>query len=211
MITCPWCGTNYTTFQSNCTNCGGSLPLPAESTPSDLAGELRVPPPPPRRLPKNYAWRILLTDGGAIVGGVFLLMGLIFGLVGAGLTISIVAIFVGLPFLGLGGLFLAIGIPLTVWRYRESQETIDVLRKGEAALGKITNVYQNYSVRINGRHPWNIEYRFEVGGQIHQGKVSTLSRPDLSQQPGRPVYVLYRPGEVTRNAIYPHPYGYYGL
>ena len=30
MVTCPWCGTNYLTFQSNCNNCGGALPVAAE-------------------------------------------------------------------------------------------------------------------------------------------------------------------------------------
>jgi len=25
MITCPWCGTNYQTFQSDCPKCGGPM------------------------------------------------------------------------------------------------------------------------------------------------------------------------------------------
>ena len=100
MTTCPWCGTNYAEFQSKCDSCGGSLPLPAASAPSPLAVDLPVPPPAPRRLPRNYVWRILSTDGWAIAAAVFVLMGVIFGLVGGALTISIVAAFVGVPFLG---------------------------------------------------------------------------------------------------------------
>ena len=34
MITCPFCGTNYQQFQSNCSNCGGPLPLPQVSRPA---------------------------------------------------------------------------------------------------------------------------------------------------------------------------------
>jgi membrane protein implicated in regulation of membrane protease activity len=211
MITCPWCGTNYATFQSNCDNCGGSLPLPAESIPRPLAEALHVPPPAPRRLPRNYVWRILLTDGWAIVAGVFALVGAIFGLVGGALTISIVAALVGLPFAGLGVLFLAVGMPMLLWRYREAQQTVEVLREGEAALGEIVSVYQNYHVQVNGRYPWSIVYRFEVSGSEYEGKVNTLSQPDLSQRPGKAVYVLYSRGEPGRNTIYPHLYGYYGI
>ena len=48
MITCPWCGTSYTTFRSNCKNCGGPLPPPAEATatPPPIP-DLPEPPPPP--------------------------------------------------------------------------------------------------------------------------------------------------------------------
>ena len=47
--------------------------------------------------------------------------------------------------------------------------------------------------------------------RTYGGKVSTLSRPDLSQQPGRPAYVLYMAGDPEQNSIYPNPYGYYGV
>jgi hypothetical protein len=211
MIACPWCGTNYETFQPNCRNCGGSLPLPVEPTSGSAVGDLRVPPPAPRGLPKNYVWRILFSDAGAIVGGVFTLIGAIFVLVGGALAVSIVAVLVGLLFLGLGAIFIAVGVPLGFWRYRQAKQMVTVLREGDAALGQIVNVYQNYHVRVNGRYPWSVLYRFEVSGRGYEGKVTTLSRPDLSQLPGKPVYVLFSPDEPERNTVYPHPYGYYGL
>lgn len=208
-ITCPWCGTNYTSFQPNCDNCGGTLPLPgpAEAT----APHLRVPPPAPRQVPRNYVGRLLLVDGAAIVGGIFLLLGLIFGLVGLVLTITIVAAFVGLPFLGLGIVFSLVAVPLLVWRAQAAQRTAEVLRAGEPVLGQIVSVQQNYHVRVNGRYPWSIVYRFAVMGREYEGKASTLSQPDLSQQAGQPVYVLYARGNPEQSTIYPHPYGYYGV
>lgn len=211
MITCPWCGTNYTTFQSNCDNCGGSLSLPARISPIPSGENLPAPPPAPRNVPRNYARRILFTDGWAIVAGIFSLLGVIFGLVGAVLTVPVVTVFVGLPFVGLGVLFLAAGIPVLFWRYRNAQGTVDVLKVGEAALGEVVSVYQNYHVRVNGRYPWTIVYRFEVNGRGYEGKVTTLSRPDLKQQPGKPVYALYLRNNPEQNTIYPNPYGYYGL
>jgi hypothetical protein len=128
--------------------------------------------------------RMLLTDGGMITGGVFLLIG-------------------GIFFVGGGG--------LCYWRYSHARQMVDLLRDGQAALGEITHVAQNYHVRVNGRYPWMIEYRFNVHGKNYQDKLSTLSQPDLSQQPGKVVYVLYQQDDPEKSTWYPSPYGYYGL
>jgi hypothetical protein len=162
-------------------------------------------------VPRQVIWRILFTDGWTIAGLIFSLLGFVFGVVGTGLTISLVAAFVGLPFAGLGVLFLGGGIPIVVWRYQVAHRTVEVLEQGEATVGKIVSVHQNYQVRVNGRYPWTVEYRYEVSGHPYSGKVTTLSRPDLSQQPGRPVYVLHMRDDPGQNTIYPSPYGYHGL
>ena len=209
MITCPWCGTGYTTFQPNCKNCGGSMPLPVEKD-SDSSGKaLAVPPPAPRDVPRNYIWRILLSDGWAITGGILALVGAIFGVVGFGLTAGIVTAFVGLPFAALGVLGLGGGTAVLVWRYQEAQKIKEVLKEGETVLGEIENVQQVLNVRVNGRHPWTISYGFEVSGRLYQGKLTTLSQPDLSQQPETDIYVLYMQENPEQNTIYPHPYAYF--
>jgi hypothetical protein len=87
---------------------------------------------------------------------------------------------------------------------------MEVLRHGEAALGEIVSVQQSYHVRINGRYPWTLRYRFQVAERAYEGTVTTLSRPNLSEQPGQPVYVLYQAEDPETNTIYPSPYGYYG-
>ena len=211
VITCPWCGTHYTSFQPSCGNCGGSLPLPAETGPTPSTESLATPPPPPRNVPRQVIWRILFTDGWTIAGLVFSLLGFVFGVVGTALTISLVAAFVGLPFAGLGVLFLGAGMPILVWRYQMAHRTVAVLEQGEATVGKIVSVSQNYHVQVNGRYPWTVEYRYQVGERHHSGRVTTLSRPDLSQRPGTPVYVLHMRDDPAQNTIYPSPYGYYGL
>lgn len=211
MITCPWCGTNYTSFQPNCDNCGGSLPLPPEVVPAASSVSLATPPPPPRDVPRQAVWHILSSDGWAISGLVFSLLGLVFAVVGIPLTVSLVAAFVGLPFGALGLLFLCGGMAILVWRYQMAHGTVEVLREGEATVGEIISVTQNYHVRVNGRYPWTVEYDYEVGGRLYADKVTTLSRPDLSQQPGSPVYVLYMGDDPEQSTIYPSPYGYYGL
>ena len=215
MITCPWCGTNYLEFQSNCDNCGGSLPLPFDTRPDPepvaVQERLHAPPMPPRQIPSKVVRHILLTDAAAIVGMVFSLLGLIFGVVGISLTIALVTAALGIPFAGLGFIFFAVGAGLLIWRYQQALGILDILRNGQAALGEITDVHQNIMVSVNNRNPWVIQYRFKVHGQSRSGKVSTLSQPDLSQRPGKPVYVLYLQDHPEMSTLYPSPYGYYGL
>jgi membrane protein implicated in regulation of membrane protease activity len=208
MITCPWCGTHYAAFQSNCKNCGGPLPPPpaqAAAPAPEREADLPAPPPPPRPISDSYVWRLLAADGGAIVGGVFALLGAIFLIVGVPLTLAIITAFVGLPFAALGAVFGGVGGWLLVRRYEAAQKTVSVLRRGEAARGQITGVEENLSVRVNGRHPWTIKYQFQVGGRNYEGRVSTLNRPAPQLQPGQPAHVLYLPGAPELNALYPHP------
>lgn len=209
MMTCPYCGTNYLEFQANCNNCGGSLPLPAELPRQDVEAKIAVPPPAPRDLPDHYIWRVLASDGWAVAGGVFILVGGIFTVVGIVLTAVIITIFVGIPFAFTGLAMLGTGLGLATWRYKETRLVEEILMNGEPVLGKITEVNQNYYIRVNGRHPWTIQYQFTLDGGVYVGKTATLGLPDVGHRPGTDVYILYQPGDPQRNCIYPHPYSYY--
>jgi len=59
------------------------MPLPVEAPPEKPDELLSVPPPAPRDVPSNYAWRVLISDGWAIAGFVFALVGFIFLVVGS--------------------------------------------------------------------------------------------------------------------------------
>ncbi len=45
---------------------------------------------------------------------------------------------------------------------------------GEVALGSIMDVYENYGVQVNNRHPWTIAYRFQASGREYDSKTTTL-------------------------------------
>jgi hypothetical protein len=206
MITCRWCGTNYITFQSNCKNCGGPIQgVEWSSEFSALTSLLPEPPPAPRPISKKYLWWLLSTDSWSITALVFCVLGVVFGLVGAGLTIGIINAFVGIPFLLLGIAFLGIGGYVFTWRYQEMQQVVNVLRDGEATHGQIIEIRENLSVRINGQHPWIIKYQFQVNGQNQEGKVTTLNPPRQPLQAGNTVNILYLPTSPKWNSIYPHP------
>jgi hypothetical protein len=206
MITCPWCGTQYLAFQSNCMNCGGPLQAVVENLPSTASTEdTPSPPPAPRPIPQRYVWRLLSTDGWWIVSLVFGLLGIIFSLVGGGLILGVITAFVGFPLFLAGLGFLAGGVLVFNWRHQNARKVVDVLREGETTRGQITEILENYSVMINGRHPWEIRYQFQANGQDHEGEVVTLNQPEPGLQAGRGVCVLYLPAAPKWNSIYPHP------
>lgn len=207
-IVCPWCGTQYLEFQSNCRNCGGTLPAPRRTPapPAQTPRQARLawPPPAPRTVAPNYVWKLLREDAWVVAMLVFVLIGAIFTMTGFGLTLGIVTAFVGLPFLGLGLLFLGGGGAVLYWRYQEALQTVAILQSGEAIEGEIIGLEPNYSVRVNGRMPWTISYQFVLDGQSFYGTASTLNDPQSTHAPG-PAVVLYLPERPEKHQLYPHP------
>ena len=134
------------------------------------------------------------------MAAVFSLLGFIF--ISVGLPLLFVFL-TGIPFALLGLVFLGTGIPILIWRYREAQRTLEVLRMGRATQGTITDVTQNYAVTVNNRHPWTVHYAFEVGGQRYEGKTTTLRPIGFTHRPGQTVYVLYLERNPERSTIYP--------
>jgi len=206
MVTCPWCGTNYQTFQSNCDRCGGPLSIPTEASAApSSAGSLPTPPPAPRPVADSYAWKLVWSDGWGVLGFIFSLLGAIFTVVGLVLTLVIITAFVGIPFVGLGLIFLIPGGILLSARYQRALRTVGVLRVGDAATGQITHVEQNLAVRVNNQHPWKIAYQFKVHDLPYDGQVTTLNTPGPALQPGQAARVLYLPQAPQYNSLYPHP------
>jgi Protein of unknown function (DUF3592) len=211
MFTFPWCGTNYSEFQQQCDRCGGSMPVPStiQTLPDNqhLAKQIPAPPPPPRALPSQIIWRILLNDGWTISGAIIALIGLIFIAVGFTLTIGIITAIIGIPFAFIGMVLGGLGAALIIWRYQNASAVVEVLTFGKASQGEIINVHQDPGVMINGRYPWTIEYSFENGNDEYHGKITTINPPELNLLPGEMVYVLHPPKNPSQNTIYPSPYG----
>jgi hypothetical protein len=206
MIICPWCGTNYLSFQSNCKNCGGPLQMGDQaSTASSLSESLPTPPAAPRPVSDRYVWHLLSSDGWMIAALVLGILGFVFSLVGTGLTLGVITAFVGIPFLFIGVGMLGSGAGILIWRYQAARKLVTVLQIGEAALGQIVDLNENYSVTVNGRHPWVVRYQFRSAGQDYLGSVTTLNQPGQTLQPGKDVYVLYLATAPQWSSIYPHP------
>jgi hypothetical protein len=85
MIICPWCGTTYSAFQSNCQRCGGPLTAANQVTvPAHVPraeAELdqsppQSPPPAPRPISDSYAWRLVFGEGWVVAALIFAFIGL---------------------------------------------------------------------------------------------------------------------------------------
>lgn len=206
MIACPYCGTHYAVFQSNCSNCGGPLLPPPEPSIARAQDILSASPPlPPRSISDRYVWKLLWTDGWAVFALVEFILGLVFGITGIALSFAVVTAFVGIPFAIIGFLSFFASVVIFVWRYQVKSKVVQVLREGQAVQGEIESVTVNRSVEVNGANPWTIGYRFHAQGADLRGKVSTLTPPDASIREGMPTWVLYLPDSPENNAIYPHP------
>jgi hypothetical protein len=207
-ITCPYCGSSYTTFQTNCDNCGATLPAPKE-----IAAEVRAkapvralkPPPAPRDVADGYVWRLLLQDGWAMAAIVFIFLGGVFSIIGAGLTAGIITAFVGLPFLFIGLPFLFGGGYFGYQRYKLAQQQLRLLQVGADTEGEITELDMNENVRVNGRNPWTITYRYSVDVTEYEGSLSTLNIPGIALAPGNPITVLYLDENPEISGLFPRP------
>lgn len=206
MITCPWCGTSYSTFQPSCGKCGGPLPAPRETKIGRPPPPFEPPPPAPRPFNEQYAK--FLMQGDYKVNGLILLAiaGLATAVFSGMFALSLRSALVFLPFvlIGLG----MIGYSIITWRKRlaEKQPIIEVLRDGMVAMGKITRIQEITSVDIGGRHPWEIHYEFHAStAEPVKGSAITMKHALRRYPLGCDVYVLYLPGDPSRNTLYPVP------
>lgn len=205
MYTCPYCATSYREFISNCSNCGGPLDPPETWRRYRDEAQPMTPPLPPRPISGAYAWKLFWADAKGIVSAIFLILGVTFTVVGASLTVPVITAFVGLPFLLIGMIFLAVSGPMVVQRYNEARKTVQVLREGDSTIGEITSVEQNMTVRVNHQHPWTIHYLYQVFGKNYEGSVSTLITPGPQLTAGRSASILYLPSSPENSTLYPHP------
>ena len=119
---------------------------------------------------------------------------------------AVAMILFGLLMFALALYLLVGGISIVRERDKELQKMVDVMRKGQAAVGEIVEVREKRKQTQHDRHPWEIYYRYKVnGGQRMHGNIATLNFPGARYQPGCEVNVLYLPEEPNRSVLYPHP------
>jgi hypothetical protein len=188
--TCGWCNTHFKEWQSKCISCGGPMPpLPGMSLTEE-------PPPAPRTLPKGFETKEKwLGNAPAMVGGIFLLVGII------QFVVFILVLPLAAPF---PLLFITIGWFIMRAGRKRAQQLINAFQNGRAVKGTITEVYHDGTIQVNGRHPWRINYSFQsAGGQTHEGFARTFDSSAQQRQPGQPIWVLVNDNNPEENTIYP--------
>ncbi|MEM6986553.1 MAG: DUF3592 domain-containing protein [Pseudomonadota bacterium] len=181
-IMCGWCETKYppTYTESNCSNCGGPLPLP----PGPDRGP--VPPAPPRHIPPSFSRKLRL--GFVFVFGlVFVALGVVLAPQSSGFTL----------------VFSLAGALLLRSNWRKASNRINALKDGIAAEGEILSVGFDESVKVNGKHPYLVRYRWDHEGRFREGQKSTWDEAAMDHYRGEPIWVVYTPDDTRRSAIWP--------
>lgn len=133
-VQCGWChAQNRRDQTATCARCSGPLPPLPNGQPGPR------PPDAPRVLPQGYRWRVLLWNN---------------------VTAFIGAAFVVVFFWSV--IFPLIGAPLWYFGHRKGKRWLLALETGRATSARITRVALDRSQSSNGKHPWRIEYRFDL-------------------------------------------------
>ncbi len=199
MHTCPWCGTGYLDFRPTCQSCGGALPTAPGSAPAD------PPPPPPRALPPGFRRRTLYTKN------VYTMIGIIFTPIGGLFTAIFTAVAIGtgewMILLGgaIGSIFLIAGILMLRHGLRRGHGILRAFEHGLVASGRVTRVYHDTSIKINGRSPWAVEYAFapRSGESDRTGTAHGWDDAVGQMQPAQRVHVLYVESDPSQSTLYP--------
>ncbi|MCC6621883.1 MAG: protein kinase [Deltaproteobacteria bacterium] len=161
-------------------------------------GQAEPPPPAPRKVPFGF--------GGKAdpVGGFFRLFGILFG----GIPLIIFISFLGggmpFPFSLLPLVFVAIGGTLGAVGFVRIARAKRLFRDGETAPAIVTESWLNTSLKVNGRSPWKVVFRYETpDGKVHEGTVSRFRIPPELRMPGAQVFALYDPKEPSRATMWP--------
>ena len=110
-----------------------------------------------------------------LAGTVFAIIGAVLALVGFGLYFALKSANTELYWLptvilcGVGLIFLILGAVFLIRSRRKQEMERELKERGEAIYAEVTGVSLNYSVSLNGRHPYFVEacYRDPDSGEIH--------------------------------------------
>lgn len=112
---------------------------------------------------------------------------------------KLVALFILLPVV-----FLAVSVILLAIVGRRASRHGRLLSQGTLTQGTIEEKIERQDITINNRHPYTVRYVFDVPeGVSHAGK-DLITDLDFAARllPGKPVGVIYLPGDPGKNTIF---------
>ncbi|MDH3944245.1 MAG: hypothetical protein OEV06_09150 [Anaerolineae bacterium] len=104
----------------------------------------------------------------------------------------------------LGDLALATAaLPVFIWRWGRYRRIVRILINGVTAIGEVARIEQNRTVRVNGRYPWVVRYKFEAGSDVQEGEYQTLDERIGVLRRGYKVHVVYLEENKKLNSLWP--------
>ncbi len=145
-----------------------------------------------------------------IIGMIFAPLGLIFVLLGIGLTAGSGQGLFLMVFGGIGGIFLILGILFLLLMLHRRGICRELFNEGHYVMATVTSVMPNYNVRVNGRTPYLAEcsYTDPDTGVLHlfQSRNLYFDPTSILMDAQVPVYVRkgdYRHYYVDVDAVLP--------
>ncbi|HIQ59133.1 MAG TPA: hypothetical protein IAB22_06740 [Candidatus Merdivicinus intestinavium] len=124
---------------------------------------------------KGAVWIIGLIY--TLLGGLFLVLGLVLGL-----AVRENGLMIGGIFAGIGGIFFVLGVIFLLAERRKAVRNRRLVEAGRYIVGEIADLQLNYSVSLNNRHPYIAIVRYtDWNGTAHVFKSGSIYRyPDPS-------------------------------
>ncbi len=144
--------------------------------------------------------REFLCTATGVVGLVLSILGTVFTTTGLVLAALVRPHVIGVVFLCVGVGVLAVGSVLVMCRRAVLRWRARLQEQGLEARGTVTEVVQNPFVRVNGRHPWVVRYRYDVQGRTCHGS-EAMMEPDPEYRAGATVVVMVDPARVERSVL----------
>ena len=108
----------------------------------------------------------------SLIGVTFLPLGIILHQTEVDITERVIFLF---TFGGIGIIFLFIGILFLILMLKKKKDAQKLLDNGQYVIAEICEITPNYTVRINGKHPYVIQCKYEtIDGTVHIFKSRNL-------------------------------------
>ncbi|MDY0058856.1 MAG: hypothetical protein RBU45_03520 [Myxococcota bacterium] len=99
--------------------------------------------------------------------------------------------------------FPLVGSVLLAAAIRTNRREIRAFVRGRATWGKVTQAGPDFSVRVNGRHPYRVEWEFRLGDRSFSGSLSSMDPRELEEfATAARVVVLYDPAQPAANTLW---------
>lgn len=99
--------------------------------------------------------------------------------------------------------FPAVGLVFAIGAWVSNRREIRAFSRGRPVVARITYKGADMNTRVNGRHPFKVEWEFLVDGRPYKGDFSTMERGELAGLvDGEEVAVLYDPASPSVNTIW---------
>lgn len=107
-----------------------------------------------------------------LIGVTFLPLGIILHQMEIDITERVIFLY---TFGGIGIVFLIIGVILLILMLKKKKDSQQLLDEGRYIIAEICEIVPNYSIRVNGKHPYVIHCKYEaLDGTIHIFKSRNL-------------------------------------